>query len=78
MPTIAVDTHVFRTANRIGIVHGKSPEEVEKQLLEIVPKKFKQIAGNILLLHGRYTCTAKKPKCTDCIINNLCNYTQIL
>ncbi|MDR1057124.1 MAG: endonuclease III [Coxiellaceae bacterium] len=73
-PTIAVDTHVFRVANRVGIVIGKTPEEIETKLLKIVPKKFANIAGNLLLLHGRYTCIAQKPKCTICVINNLCNH----
>ena len=71
-PTIAVDTHVFRVANRTGLAKGKTPEEIEEQLLEIIPKKFAKIAGSLLLLHGRYICTAKSPECSDCCINKLC------
>lgn len=73
-PTIAVDTHVFRVANRTGLATGKTPEEIEKQLLKIIPKKFAKTAGNLLLLHGRYVCTAKNPKCPVCCINKLCTY----
>jgi endonuclease III len=73
-PTIAVDTHVFRVANRIGLVRGKTPEEVEEQLLKIIPKEFAKTAGSLLLLHGRYTCIAKNPKCQICVINKLCQY----
>lgn len=73
-PTIAVDTHVFRVANRIGIVKGKTPEEVEQQLEQCVPKKYKKITSNLLILHGRYTCTARNPKCPSCIINMYCEY----
>ena len=73
-PTIAVDTHVFRVANRIGIAKGKTPEEIEKQLLKIVPKKFAKTSGSLLLLHGRYVCIARKPKCPTCCINKLCAY----
>lgn len=73
-PTIAVDTHVFRVVNRIGLANGKTPEEIENKLLKIVPKQFARIAGNLLLLHGRYTCQAQKPKCPTCAINKLCNY----
>lgn len=73
-PTIAVDTHVFRVANRIGIAKGKTPKEIEIQLLKIVPKKFVKTAGNLLLLHGRYTCISQKPKCKNCIINDLCKF----
>lgn len=73
-PTIAVDTHVFRVANRIGLAKGKTPEEIEKQLLKVVPKEFAKTSGNLLLLHGRYVCIAKKPKCTTCCINKWCSY----
>lgn len=73
-PTIAVDTHVFRVAKRIGLATGKTPAAVETELLKIVPKKFARIAGNLLLLYGRYTCIAQKPKCRDCIINSICKY----
>jgi len=73
-PTVAVDTHVFRVANRIGFTNGKTPEEVENDLLKIIPKKFAVTAGNLLLLHGRYTCVAQKPKCITCVINKFCHY----
>jgi endonuclease-3 len=73
-PTIAVDTHVFRVANRLGIAPGKTPQEVEKKLLKIVPQKFKVVAGNLLLLHGRYTCKALQPLCINCPLKKLCPY----
>ena len=73
-PTIAVDTHVFRVTNRIGLAEGKTPEEIETKLLKIIPKKFGKTAGNLLILHGRYTCTAQKPKCKICVINKFCAY----
>jgi endonuclease III len=73
-PTIAVDTHVFRVANRLGLVKSKTPEETEYKLLKIIPKKFAKTAGNLLLLHGRYTCIARKPKCKLCTINKFCHY----
>lgn len=73
-PTIAVDTHIFRVANRIGLANGKTPLEIEEQLEQIVPKKFKLTASHTLVLHGRYTCKAKKPLCEQCVINKLCAY----
>jgi len=73
-PVIAVDTHIFRVSNRIGLTHGKTPLEVEKQLIQVVPDEFKQNAHHWLILHGRYTCIARKPKCPECIIRNLCEY----
>lgn len=73
-PTIAVDTHVFRVTNRINLAQGKTPEEIETKLLKIVPKKFAKIAGNLLLLHGRYICIAKQPKCNICALNTFCAY----
>lgn len=73
-PTIAVDTHIFRVANRIGLAKGKTPLEVEKQLLKNIPGKFKQNAHHWLILHGRYVCTARKPHCPTCIIKDLCQY----
>jgi endonuclease-3 len=73
-PTIAVDTHIFRVANRIGLAKGKTPLEVEKQLLKIVPKEFLHDAHHWLILHGRYTCIARKPHCSTCLINDLCEY----
>jgi endonuclease-3 len=73
-PTIAVDTHIFRVANRIGLAHGKTPLEVEKQLLKVIPDEFKHDAHHWLILHGRYICTARKPKCPECPIRKWCEY----
>jgi len=75
-PTIAVDTHVFRVANRTGLAPGKNVLEVEQRLLEIVPDEFKHNAHHWLILHGRYVCQARKPKCGVCIINDLCEYDE--
>ncbi|WP_173934566.1 endonuclease III [Chelativorans sp. Marseille-P2723] len=71
-PTIAVDTHIFRIANRILLAPGKTPEEVELSLLEVVPEEFLQHAHHWLILHGRYVCKARKPDCPACIIADLC------
>ncbi len=73
-PTIAVDTHIFRVANRTGIAPGKTVLEVEKKLLKVVPEEFTQDAHHWLILHGRYICVARKPKCPACIIEDLCEY----
>lgn len=73
-PTIAVDTHIFRVANRTRLAPGKSPLEVEKKLLAVVPERYRSDAHHWLILHGRYTCTARKPHCGRCIIYNLCEY----
>ena len=73
-PVIAVDTHIFRVANRIGLAHATTPLGVEKQLMENIPDEFKQDAHHWLILLGRYTCVARKPKCPDCIIRDLCEY----
>jgi endonuclease III len=73
-PTIAVDTHIFRVANRIGLAHGKTPLAVEKQLMEIIPDEFKLNAHHWLVLHGRYICIARKPLCPHCPIRDLCEY----
>ena len=73
-PTIAVDTHNFRVANRTGIAPGKTVEEVERKLIKFVPDAFKQHAHHWLILHGRYTCKAQKPACTACGIWDLCEY----
>ncbi|MCB1188967.1 MAG: endonuclease III [Leptospiraceae bacterium] len=72
--TIAVDTHIFRVSNRIGITCGKNVLEVEKQLLENIPEKFRTDAHHWLILHGRYVCKARKPGCISCIIFDLCEY----
>jgi endonuclease III len=73
-PTIAVDTHIFRVANRTGIAPGKNVAEVEQRLLRLVPDEFKQDAHHWLILHGRYTCIARKPRCQSCCISDLCEY----
>lgn len=73
-PTIAVDTHIFRVANRTGIAAGKTPLEVEKKLLKNVPEQFRQDAHHWLILHGRYTCTARNPRCNSCIIVEHCEW----
>lgn len=73
-PTMAVDTHIFRVANRIGIAKGNTPLAVEKQLLKNVPSDFLHDAHHWLILHGRYVCTARKPHCKTCLIADLCEY----
>jgi len=73
-PTMAVDTHIFRVANRTGIATGKTPLAVEKNLLKNVAKEFIQDAHHWLILHGRYVCIARKPRCKACIIRDLCEY----
>ena len=73
-PTIAVDTHIFRVSNRTGIAPGKNVVEVENRLLKFVPDEFKQDAHHWLILHGRYTCIARTPRCGSCIIEDLCEY----
>jgi len=73
-PTIAVDTHIFRVANRTGLAPGKTVLEVENKLLKVVPDEFKHDAHHWLILHGRYVCQARKPKCGMCIIRDLCEY----
>jgi len=75
-PTIAVDTHIFRVANRTRIAPGKTVLEVEKKLLKFVPDDFKLDAHHLLILHGRYTCVARKPRCGSCVIEDLCEYKQ--
>jgi endonuclease-3 len=74
-PTIAVDTHIFRVSNRTNIAPGKDPLEVELKLLKFVPDEFKLYAHHWLILHGRYVCVARKPKCPACVIRDLCEYT---
>jgi len=71
-PTIAVDTHIFRVSNRSGLALGKTPLEVERKLLKSVPRQFRQDAHHWLILHGRYVCTARSPKCQECIVRDLC------
>jgi endonuclease-3 len=73
-PTIGVDTHVFRVSNRTGLAAGKNPDQVEKQLLKILPKNYLKKAHHLILLHGRYVCKSRNPLCTKCIINKICIY----
>ncbi len=73
-PTMAVDTHIFRVANRTGIAPGKTPLAVEKRLVRLLPSEFLLDAHHWLILHGRYTCIARKPRCTACLIEDLCEY----
>jgi len=73
-PTIAVDTHIFRVANRTGLAPGRTPDEVETRLMKVVPEEFRQNAHHWLILHGRYTCLARTPKCPECAIRDVCEY----
>lgn len=75
-PTIAVDTHIFRISNRTGLAPGKDVLEVEQKLLKFVPDEFKLHAHHWLILHGRYICQARKPKCAECIIASLCEFRE--
>jgi endonuclease-3 len=75
-PTIAVDTHVFRVANRTGLAPGKTPLAVEQKLLEAVPEEFRRNCHHWLILHGRYVCTARAPKCGVCVIYELCEWQE--
>src|SRR3990167_2792739 len=75
-PTIAVDTHIFRICNRIGLAKGKTVDEVENKLMRVVPKEFRQDAHHWLILHGRYICVARKPKCAICPLYDLCEFKQ--
>jgi endonuclease-3 len=75
-PTIAVDTHIFRVSNRTGLAPGKTPLEVEKRLVRLTPEEFRKDAHHWLILHGRYTCKARKPDCPNCIIRDLCEYRR--
>ena len=75
-PTIAVDTHLFRVANRTGLAPGKTPREVEDGLLRVIPDKYKHHAHHWLILHGRYVCKARVPDCPRCLINDLCRWPE--
>jgi endonuclease-3 len=75
-PTVAVDTHIFRVANRTNLAPGKDPLEVEQKLLRFTPPEFLQNAHHWLILHGRYVCTARKPGCPECLIRDLCEFKQ--
>jgi endonuclease III len=75
-PTIAVDTHIFRVGNRTGLAPGKTPFDVETELERVVPAEFKRHAHHWLILHGRYTCVARRPLCEKCLINDLCRWPE--
>ncbi|KGY11843.1 endonuclease III [Vibrio tubiashii] len=75
-PTIAVDTHIFRVSNRTKLAMGKNVDQVEEKLLKVVPKEFKLDVHHWLILHGRYTCIARKPRCGSCIIEDLCEFKE--
>ena len=77
-PTMAVDTHIFRVGNRTGLAKGKNVVEVEKKLLRFIPKEFMVDAHHWLILHGRYICVARKPKCAACLISDLCDFKEKL
>jgi len=72
--TVAVDTHIFRVSNRTGLAPGKNPREVEEKLVKYTPKEYLNDAHHWLVLHGRYICVARKPKCPECLINDLCDF----
>ncbi len=75
-PTIAVDTHIFRVANRTGLAPGATPEAVEQKLLQVVPADFRLHAHHWLILHGRYTCMARRPNCPQCTVSDLCGWKE--
>ena len=76
LPTLAVDTHIFRVAQRLGLAKAKTPDKVEQQLLNIIPKLYLKDAHHWLILHGRYVCIARKPRCASCLLADLCPYYQ--
>ena len=76
IPRIAVDTHVYRVSNRIGLVNSKNPDETQKKLESIIPKKWLKRAHHLLILHGRYTCKSQKPLCNQCVIVKQCNFKK--
>ena len=76
LPTIAVDTHIFRVSNRTKLAEGKNPDQVEQALYKVVPTKYLKNAHHLLLLHGRYTCKARTPSCNKCVIIKFCKYSQ--
>ena len=76
LPTIAVDTHIFRVSNRTKLAEGKNPDQVEQALYKVVPNKYLKDAHHLLLLHGRYTCKARTPACNKCVITKFCKYNQ--
>ena len=75
-PTIAVDTHIFRVSNRTGLAPGKDVLQVERKLLEVVPRKYRKDAHHLLILHGRYTCKARTPECGQCVVFRQCAWTE--
>lgn len=75
-PTIAVDTHIFRVSNRTGLAPGKNPDQVEAALEKVIPDEFKLHAHHWLIIQGRYTCVARKPKCADCLVYDLCAFKE--
>lgn len=75
-PTMAVDTHIFRLGNRTGLAVGKNVLEVEHRLIKVIPKEFILDSHHWLILHGRYTCIARKPKCGECVVSHVCNWTD--
>ena len=75
-PTIAVDTHIYRVSNRTKLAMGKTVEKVEEKLLKVIPTEFKVDVHHWLILHGRYTCVARKPRCGACIIEDLCEFKE--
>ena len=76
LPTIAVDTHIFRVSNRTKLAEGRNPDQVEQALYKVVPNKYLKDAHHLLLLHGRYTCKARTPSCNKCVIIKFCKYSQ--
>ena len=76
LPTIAVDTHIYRVSNRTKLAEGKNPDQVEQELYKVVPNKYLKNAHHLLLLHGRYTCKARTPSCNKCVIIKFCKYNQ--
>jgi len=75
-PTMAVDTHIYRVSNRMKLAPGKNVDQVEQKLLKVVPKEYLQDAHHWLILHGRYTCIARKPRCGSCLVSDLCEYKE--
>jgi len=75
-PVIAVDTHLFRVAHRLGLAQGKTPRAVEDRLMEVIPERYRRHAHHWLILHGRYTCKARKPDCPRCVVRDLCPYPE--
>jgi endonuclease-3 len=75
-PTLAVDTHVFRVAHRLGLAAGKTPHEVEQGLVKVIPQRYMRHAHHWLILHGRYVCQARKPRCDACVVCDLCNAAE--